>query len=231
MLYFPRDVALGPGGEVYVSDGYPRIQKFSASGAYVTGWGGLGNAPGRFGTEPAIAVGTDGTVYAVEPYHPRVQRFSADGVLLGVWGDSGGPPGLLHTPTAIALDENGDVLVIDHEPMARVVRFTSAGAYVSEWAGPWTGGIDLARSNDAWFYLDERLSRVFQLDLSGNVIAEFGTFGTGNAEFRSPWGIAVDALGSVFVADYGNHRIQKFGDASVPATPMTWGRVKGAYRN
>src|SRR5213592_803022 len=34
--------------------------------------------------------------------------------------------------------------------------------------------------------------------------------GTGNGELRSPWGVATDGSGNVYVADSGNHRIQKF---------------------
>ena len=37
-----------------------------------------------------------------------------------------------------------------------------------------------------------------------------GRFGTGNGEFDRPSGIAVDSDGNVYVADSGNHRIQKF---------------------
>lgn len=38
----------------------------------------------------------------------------------------------------------------------------------------------------------------------------WGSRGTGDGQFISPWGIAVDSQGNVYVADKGNHRIQKF---------------------
>ena len=38
----------------------------------------------------------------------------------------------------------------------------------------------------------------------------WGSFGTGDGEFNRPRGIAVDSDGNVYVADSGNHRIQKF---------------------
>jgi DNA-binding beta-propeller fold protein YncE len=38
----------------------------------------------------------------------------------------------------------------------------------------------------------------------------WGSQGAGNGQFNSPSGVAVDPSGNVYVADYGNHRIQKF---------------------
>jgi hypothetical protein len=38
----------------------------------------------------------------------------------------------------------------------------------------------------------------------------WGTFGTGPGQFNEPYRVAVDALGSVYVADQFNYRIQKF---------------------
>jgi hypothetical protein len=38
-----------------------------------------------------------------------------------------------------------------------------------------------------------------------------GKSGSGAGEFSSPWGIAVDGNGVVWVADFGNHRIQRYG--------------------
>ena len=37
-----------------------------------------------------------------------------------------------------------------------------------------------------------------------------GFFGSGNGQFKYPYGIAVDSSGNVFVADSNNQRIQKF---------------------
>ncbi len=66
--------------------------------------------------------------------------------------------------------------------------------------------------------------RIQKFDTSTNVLPQFvakwgGGIGAGHAssalaqepgQFRSPWGIAVDGMGDVFVTDTGNQRIQKF---------------------
>ena len=42
------------------------------------------------------------------------------------------------------------------------------------------------------------------------LVKKWGTQGSGDGEFNLPVGIAVESSGNVYVADQGNHRIQKF---------------------
>src|SRR5262245_65043870 len=41
-------------------------------------------------------------------------------------------------------------------------------------------------------------------------VTQWGTSGSGDGQFSRPTGVATDAVGNVYVADYGNNRIQKF---------------------
>ena len=41
-------------------------------------------------------------------------------------------------------------------------------------------------------------------------VSSFGARGFGDGEFQNPVGVAVDSTGDVFVADWGNHRVQAF---------------------
>jgi PKD repeat protein len=52
-------------------------------------------------------------------------------------------------------------------------------------------------------------------------VAKWGKLGTEDGNFSSPKGIAVDSSGNVYVADPGNHRIQKF--SSTGAFLAKWG--------
>jgi uncharacterized protein (TIGR03663 family) len=62
----------------------------------------------------------------------------------------------------------------------------------------------------AKFVIDHRANRVFELDANGAVIRSFGGFGGGTGKFNDAWGITVDGLGNILVADTFNHRVQKF---------------------
>src|SRR3989442_7637747 len=52
-------------------------------------------------------------------------------------------------------------------------------------------------------------------------LTQWGSQGSGNGQFNYPYGVATDAAGNVYVADNGNHRIQKFTDAATYVTQ--WG--------
>jgi sugar lactone lactonase YvrE len=75
----------------------------------------------------------------------------------------------------------------------------------------------IALAPDGTLYItDTGNNRVIHIDTEGNLLNEWGGYGTINSEeeidglFDQPWGIAVDAEGFVYVADVWNHRIQKF---------------------
>jgi DNA-binding beta-propeller fold protein YncE len=49
--------------------------------------------------------------------------------------------------------------------------------------------------------------RVSKYDRSGKLLGRYGKTGHGTAEFKDPWGLAVDRRGRVYVCDTGNRRI------------------------
>jgi len=57
---------------------------------------------------------------------------------------------------------------------------------------------------------DNSNNRVQKFDSDGNYLTEWGSYGTGDGEFRSLRGLAVDSSGNVYVVDWNNVRVQKF---------------------
>jgi tripartite motif-containing protein 71 len=52
-------------------------------------------------------------------------------------------------------------------------------------------------------------SRVLKLSPTGQLLATFGTDGSGPGQFYSPFGVALDPHGNLYVADFSNDRVQK----------------------
>jgi len=83
----PSDVAIGPKGDIYVSDGYgnSRVMRFDANGKFKQSWGGKGAGPGQFNLVHNIAIDKNGRVYIADRENSRVQIFDADGRFLDQW--------------------------------------------------------------------------------------------------------------------------------------------------
>ncbi|MBI5573278.1 MAG: hypothetical protein HY919_01825 [Elusimicrobia bacterium] len=45
---------------------------------------------------------------------------------------------------------------------------------------------------------------------NGTFITKWGIQGTADGQFKSPFGVAIDISGNVYVVEYENHRIQVF---------------------
>jgi sugar lactone lactonase YvrE len=94
----PTDVAFGPSGEIYVSEGHggavARVRKFNKDGNLVKAWGQKGEKPGEFSLAHSIVVDRNGLVYVSDRENGRIQIFDADGNYLKSWTSIGNPNGL-----------------------------------------------------------------------------------------------------------------------------------------
>ena len=95
----PTDVAFGPNGDVYVSDGYgnARVVKYAAGGQYALEWGSRGTGPGEFGLPHNLVVDAEGRVYVADRDNRRVQVFAPDGGFLAEWPNIGAVSALFMT--------------------------------------------------------------------------------------------------------------------------------------
>jgi peptidylamidoglycolate lyase len=122
----PTDVAIAPGGEFYVSDGYgnARVLKFSKDGKLMKQWGTHGKGPGEFNLPHAVRLDAKGKVYVADRENNRIQVFDGEGKFLEQWNESGAPFGLFLTPTGrmFVADGRADwVKVLDRQgkPLGR----------------------------------------------------------------------------------------------------------------
>ena len=104
----PTNVAIGPKGDIYISDGYgnARVHMFSPSGQLKRSWGEPGDGPGQFRLPHGIAVAPDGRVFVCDREIDRIQIFSPDGEFLEQWTDT-------QRPTHLTFDAKGNVYVTE----------------------------------------------------------------------------------------------------------------------
>ena len=83
----PTDVAVGPRGNIFVTDGYGnrRIVKFAPDGRYLAQWGREGSAAGEFINPHAIDISSEGQLYVADRENNRVQVFDTYGTFKGAY--------------------------------------------------------------------------------------------------------------------------------------------------
>ena len=116
----PSDVAIGPDGDIYISDGYAnsRVMRFGADGKFKQSWGSKGDGPGEFDLVHNVAIDKKGRVYIADRENHRVQIFDADGKFLSQWTHLGKVFGLYideKTRVYVTDGESNEVYVVDEK--------------------------------------------------------------------------------------------------------------------
>jgi len=127
-LNFPTNVAVAPGGTIYVSDSLNfRVAVFDPDFRPVRQIGHLGAVVGSFSKPKGVAVDADGRLYVVDGIYDVVQLFDSEGQLLMFFGGSGSQPGHFWLPAGVAV-AGRDIFVADtRNRRVQVFRLLSTG--------------------------------------------------------------------------------------------------------
>lgn len=183
-------------GNIFIADrDNHAIRKIDVNGLVSTvagtGVAGYVDGPGaeaQFNQPIDVAVDANGVLYVADNNNHKIRKITPEGVVTTVAGDAAG---FSDGATATALFRNPSGIAVD-------------GA----------GNV----------YVADRLNhRVRKIDVTSGEVSTVGGAGTAGsrdglkqeAQFNGPYGVEVDADGSVVVADLGNNKIRMIADGSV----------------
>ncbi len=195
-LYEPAGVAVDTAGNLYIADSYNhRVRKVSTSGTITTvagngtqGFSGDGGSATNASLyEPAgVAVDTAGNLYIADTSNNRVRKVSTSGTITTIAGTGSrwfsGDGGLA---TNASLDNPAGVAVD-----------TAGNLYIADTSNHRVRKVSTSGTITT---------------VAGNGSQEFSGDGgpATNASLYSPYGVAVDTAGNLYIADYSNLRVRK----------------------
>jgi DNA-binding beta-propeller fold protein YncE len=238
---YAEGVRIGKGGELLIVDTWnDRIVRTDAEGNVVGLFGEVGSEEGCLQRPHAVATDKAGNIYVVDAWNHRIQKFSPEGEFLLAFGSKGGPwgydeaDGKFTYPYGVAVDSEGRIYVSDFNNN-RLQMFDHRGKFLIKWG---TGGRQDGQFNRPAGLAMDSQDRLYVADLRNNRIQRFtigakveekdgvevetfeahfdgkwGEPGTEPGEFDLPYDVCVDPEDNFYVADWGNHRIQKFSAA------------------
>ena len=199
---------------------------------------GTGSAA-RFYNPSGVAVDSAGNVFVADTWNHTIRKVTSGGVvttLAGWAGQSGtndgkGSAARFSYPSGVAVDSAGNVYVADFGN--HTIRKMTSGGVVTTLAGwPEASGTNDGPGDVARFYypqgvavdsagtvfVADRLNHTVRKVTSGGMVTTLGgsaelsgtNAGPGStARFNSPYGVAADSAGNLYVADTYNHRISR----------------------
>ncbi len=196
-------------GNIYVVDsGNKRVQKFNASGTFLSTWGTQGAGNGQFSTPSGISVDTSGNVYVTDLSNQNIQKFSSSGTYLSSFGGNGSAEnGKFYNPSKVTHDASGNIYVADADSKY-IQKFDSEGNFLMRFSPTLTNISGIAVDPEGGIYkMDSYYStrEIEKFNSNGVFVENFQDF---SLSTESPKGIFIDQLGNVYtIVDDGGENI------------------------
>jgi len=212
----PSGVAVDPSGFIYVADmANRRVQVLTSGGTFVTQYGSV--TTDTLSAPSKVALGGDGTVYVADGFACAISMWR-DGAYQGWFGGCGSGPGMWVYSEGVAVGSNR--VYVSDTFNHRIQVFTTAGDYMMQWP---TADLcqGMAIDDSGHVYVAEYGGHIDVFTTDGTHLSTWGSPGSGPGHLNSPYDVALDAQGRVYVADAYNHRIEVFSRGGVYLTD--WG--------
>ena len=218
-LNLPGSLAIDSGGDVWVANYFGGVvSKFSPTGVPAAASGiagvGLNESYGIAidGSDNVWVTNEQSVTGANNHHYGSVSEFSSAGAELSGFGYTGGG---VYYPLAAAGDLNGDIWIADYGSSSATLlagngsAISGSGGYGAS-ALPFPTAVAIDASHNAWFAVEAAAVRV----TPAGAVSSFPCC-------NDPAGIAVDAYGDVWIADYNASAIVELTSAGSVAQRTT----------
>ncbi|MFE7645341.1 NHL domain-containing protein [Streptomyces phaeoluteigriseus] len=223
-LNYPSGVAVDSAGDLYIADyRNHRVRKVTMTDGKISTVAGTG--AGTFGADgvPAtsaplhyphgVAVDSSGDLYIADSSNHRVRKVTmTDGRISTVAGTGAGTFGADGVPATSAPLNNPTAVMVD----------STDTLYIA----------DCNNHRIRKVTADKKISTV-----AGTGAATYGGDGVPatSAPLKSPYGLAVDCIDTLYIADLGNHRVRRVVSARMAGLPdsgtvVSWANVRSKLR-
>ena len=234
----PGNVYIAAGSRIRKVDSTGTITTIAGRGGFFGGDGGPA-VEAQFHYPSGMAVDVAGNLYIADTGNHRIRKVDATGTITTIAGRTfsgdGGPASQaqLSEPEGVAADRAGNVYIADSNNHR--IRKVDATGTITTIAGTGESGFsgDGGPASQAQLFyprgvavdglgnlyiVDSFNNRIRKVDATGTIttIAGTGEYGFGGdggpasqAQFREPYGVAVDGLGNLYIGDSFNQRIRK----------------------
>ncbi|MDQ6523245.1 Ig-like domain-containing protein [Nocardioides sp. LHD-245] len=220
-LSAPVSVAVDAGGSVFVGERTSgHVEKFTPSG------GGYANTklPDSFNVPYGVAVDATGNVWVTNSSGNHLVRMLWNG---STYQPQTPSPDGIYVPGDVAVDSSGGAYIAS--AVSGTMSGVPSGRQILKLSptAPWTTSVVRDTTGDTWGVAVGPDGSVYNTEHPDNVVRSRWASGSWSSVtipstgLSSPQGLAVDAGGTVYVADTGNDRIVSF----VPSGPSSWNQV------
>ena len=201
-------VAFDTKGNVWVT-GTNKVFKLSQDGQLLRTVHHTGSESDCLKDPMGVFASQGGLIYICDEGNQRVTVHGEEGEFQFMFGSFGSDPGCFGAPRDITFGSDGLVYVTDVENK-RVCVWSKKGTFKRDFKTKYYPTW-IAATADNHLLITSFLSHtVMVYTLGGQLIHEFGGSGPDPGKFKGPCGICVDKDGLVYVADFGNQRVQVF---------------------
>jgi sugar lactone lactonase YvrE len=198
----------------------PAAQVTVAAGSGIRGFADGAANGAQFGESFGIVTDDNGNIYVSDWENKRIRKISVAGEVTTVAGP------LEFGPGGITTDKQGNLYVVDVTNV-RVRRITPAGV-ISTFAGsvPGTkdgdadeaqfsfnmGDIVIDDAGNLYLSDDNRIRKITPQGVVSTIAGSTAGYRDGDgasAKFSAPFGLGIDKMGNIYVADDNNNRIRK----------------------